>query len=70
VTTFILDDIPADASRHKARKALYEALNRPLDGAEAEEYDADLFSFSEEAQAAQAANDAAFGDATYGLEPL
>ena len=63
--TLLLDEMSKDQPRFKARRALDEILMRPVDEEEAKAYDEDLFSFSEEAQAAQAAANEAFGDVTY-----
>ena len=71
MTTLLLDEMTVGGamSRQEARMKLRGILERPLDEAAAEQYDRDLFSFSEEALAAEAANEEALDGLTYGLEP-
>ena len=67
----LLDEATAGGamSRQEARSKIDAALVRPFDEEEAEQYDRDRWGMSDEALAAQAANDAYFGDVTYGLDP-
>lgn len=61
----ILDDRGEGLTRHQARARVDDALARPLDEQEAEEYDRERWGLGDDAVRAAAAKDAMFGGATY-----